>query len=335
MGAAAAGGAAAGGAAAGRGGAAGGGADGRGELTRGASPGVGRPLEMRAGAGSAGAGSAAAGATSAGAGAETGSAGVGSGSAGACAGAGSTSATGAGATGASGSTGAAFFAAFFAGFGAASPPSAASAAFVAFFAAFLTGFGSSGCSGRVSPSRSARRRRRSACASMRVLEWLFTPTPITSQSVIISAFVIPSSLASSCTLMFFAKPLSAFHRHRCAGLIPGDRQFFHFGDNAFECDLQRPRYFGGHRSAPRPVEGPAGDRGAQALGRAHPRSPSGCRAADDRAGRPHRAAHQLGLRPAGAAAHTGADRCSSTVRRRHHLLPAPRRQRRPVRTRGR
>jgi hypothetical protein len=72
-------------------------------------------------------------------------------------------------------------------------------------APFLAGLTSSGCSGRVNPSFSARRRRRSACASMSVLEWLFTPTPIRSASSIISVFVMPSSFASSCTRMFFAK----------------------------------------------------------------------------------------------------------------------------------
>jgi hypothetical protein len=40
----------------------------------------------------------------------------------------------------------------------------------AFFVAALTGLGSSGCSGRVRPSFSARRRRRSPCASMSVDE---------------------------------------------------------------------------------------------------------------------------------------------------------------------
>jgi hypothetical protein len=71
---------------------------------------------------------------------------------------------------------AAFFAtaflatAFFAGFSASSVPSfvlaAAFFAGVFFAAAFFSGFGSSGCSSRMRPSRSARRRTRSACASM-------------------------------------------------------------------------------------------------------------------------------------------------------------------------
>jgi hypothetical protein len=67
----------------------------------------------------------------------------------------------------------------------------------AFLAGFFSGFGSSGCSSRVSPSRWARRRTMSAYASLRDEEWLFTGTPRTPQRSITSAFVIPSSLASS------------------------------------------------------------------------------------------------------------------------------------------
>jgi hypothetical protein len=78
----------------------------------------------------------------------------------------------------------------------------AAAAFLA--AAFLTGFGSSGCSSRVRPSRTARRRIMSAYASLSDDEWLFTGTPSADARSIASAFVIPSSLASSCTRMFFA-----------------------------------------------------------------------------------------------------------------------------------
>jgi len=40
---------------------------------------------------------------------------------------------------------------------------------------------------------------------MIVEEWLFAPTPIASASDMISALVIPSSLASSCIRMFFDK----------------------------------------------------------------------------------------------------------------------------------
>jgi hypothetical protein len=82
--------------------------------------------------------------------------------------------------GASGSAAAFFAAAFFAG-------------------AFLAGFTSSGCSGRVRPSRSARRRSRSACASMIDDDWLLASTPIALHRPSSSVFVIPSSLASSCT----------------------------------------------------------------------------------------------------------------------------------------
>jgi hypothetical protein len=80
-------------------------------------------------------------------------------------------------TGSAAAGAAAFFAAaFLAGLGesVAVPTSGAASSTVgaaAFFAAaFFTGLGSSGCSGRVRPSRSARRRRRSACASMSVDE---------------------------------------------------------------------------------------------------------------------------------------------------------------------
>lgn len=72
----------------------------------------------------------------------------------------------------------AFLTAFFAGFSASSP-SAFGAAFLtaAFFAAFFTGLGSSGCTSRTKPSRSARRRTRSACASMTVDDCVLTAMP--------------------------------------------------------------------------------------------------------------------------------------------------------------
>lgn len=161
-----------------------------------ASPGAGRPLEItrsdviaRAGsaggattagaaAGSGAAAGAAAGATAAGA-STPGSAGAGS------------AGSGAGAAGSSSTTGASA-ASCFAGLAA------------AFFAGFFSGLGSSGCSGRVSPSRSARRRMRSAWASMIDEEWLFNPMPRLSLNARTSALVMPSSLASSCTRMFFA-----------------------------------------------------------------------------------------------------------------------------------
>ena len=77
-------------------------------------------------------------------------------------------------------------------------------------AAFLTGLTSWGCWGRVRPSRSARRRTRSACCSIMVEEWVFAPTPRALERSIISALVIPSSLASSCIRMFFDKTSTAF-----------------------------------------------------------------------------------------------------------------------------
>lgn len=111
---------------------------------------------------------------------------------------------------------AAFFAAaFFAGafFAGAFSPSALSAsafgaaAFLvaAFFAAaFFTGFSSSGCASRFSPSRSALRRTRSACASSIEEETLRTSMPIDFERSRASLFVRPSSLASSAILIFLA-----------------------------------------------------------------------------------------------------------------------------------
>ena len=69
--------------------------------------------------------------------------------------------------------GAFLVAAFFAGV--ASPSSVFFAA--AFFAAFLTGLASCGCVSRIKPSRLARERTRSACWSMMVDDWVFTPMP--------------------------------------------------------------------------------------------------------------------------------------------------------------
>lgn len=107
-----------------------------------------------------------------------------------------------------------FAAAFFTGLSASPPASAAlTAAFLAgafFAAAFFSGFGSSGCSSRTRPSRSARRRTRSACASMIDDEWLFTSIPMTRQRSTASLLVRPSSLASSWTRMFFGNLTSAF-----------------------------------------------------------------------------------------------------------------------------
>ncbi len=89
-----------------------------------------------------------------------------------------------------------------------------------FLAAFLTGFGSSGCSSRVRPSRSARRRSMSAYASCRDDEGALAATPAAPARSSTSLLVIPSSLASSWTRIFFAGTfrfnlsLSSFP-HRC------------------------------------------------------------------------------------------------------------------------
>ena len=85
--------------------------------------------------------------------------------------------------------------------------SVAPAFFVVFAAAFtgFAGFSSTGCSARISPSRSARRRTRSACASSMLDEWLFTPIPSATARSSVSLLVIPSSLASSWRRIFAGK----------------------------------------------------------------------------------------------------------------------------------
>jgi hypothetical protein len=105
------------------------------------------------------------------------------------------SATGAGATSGSVTATAAGSSAFAAAF------------FVVLAAAFagLAGLASSGCSGRISPSRSARRRTRSACASSMLEEWLLTPIPSATERSSVSLLVIPSSLASSWRRIFAGK----------------------------------------------------------------------------------------------------------------------------------
>jgi hypothetical protein len=47
------------------------------------------------------------------------------------------------------------------------------------------------------------RRTRSAWASSMLEEWVLTPIPSASDKSSVSWFVIPSSLASSCTRIFF------------------------------------------------------------------------------------------------------------------------------------
>jgi hypothetical protein len=74
---------------------------------------------------------------------------------------------------------------------------AASAGPDADFVAALLAAGSSGCTGRRSPSASALRRTRSACASSMEEEWLLTPIPRDKASSRPSLLVRPSSLASS------------------------------------------------------------------------------------------------------------------------------------------
>jgi hypothetical protein len=65
-------------------------------------------------------------------------------------------------------------------------------------AAALTGCSASaGCASRIRPSRCARRRTRSACASTMLEEWLLTPIPSASHRSRVSLLVRPSSLANS------------------------------------------------------------------------------------------------------------------------------------------
>lgn len=113
---------------------------------------------------------------------------------------------------------------------------ATSSGFVAavFLAAdFLAGLGSSGCCSRISPSRSARRRTRSACASMIDEECVLTPIPRSKHRSRHSLLVSPSSLASSWTRSFAARgnPFLVFaHRGRRRALYP--RAWSSTGTNA-------------------------------------------------------------------------------------------------------
>ena len=74
----------------------------------------------------------------------------------------------------------------------------------AFLATFFSGLCSSGCSGRVKPSRWARLVTMSAYASASDDEGPFAATPSVEQRLRTSAFVIPSSFASSWILIFLA-----------------------------------------------------------------------------------------------------------------------------------
>ena len=74
--------------------------------------------------------------------------------------------------------------------------------------AFLPGLTSSGCTSRFNPSRSARRVTMSAYASASEDDGPLAATPSTLQRSRTSAFVIPSSFASSWILIFFAATLS-------------------------------------------------------------------------------------------------------------------------------
>jgi len=147
-------------------------------------------------------------------------------------GAGAGAGVGAGAS-AAGSTGAA-------GAGAGDASSPGSADLAGAFAA-LAGFaGSSGWTSRMRPSRSALRRTRSACASSMLEECVFTPIPSDTQRSSVSLFVIPSSLASSCTRFFAAKFLVQSFGGRLRGRAAalGHTTAFHPRTNPGGCTIR-------------------------------------------------------------------------------------------------
>ena len=102
---------------------------------------------------------------------------------------------------AAGSAGASLAAGAAAGSAAAAAGSDAEDFLVAFVAlsglSALAGLSCSGWTSRISPSRSALRRTRSAWASSMLDEWLFAPIPSASQRSSVSLLVSPSSRASS------------------------------------------------------------------------------------------------------------------------------------------
>ena len=101
-----------------------------------------------------------------------------------------------------------------AGAGAVSAGASGAAAFLVALAGLP---GSSGWTSRTMPSRSALRRTRSAWASSMLEEWVLTPIPSVPQRSSVSLFVIPSSLASSCTRFFAAKFLVQSFRGSICG----------------------------------------------------------------------------------------------------------------------
>ena len=141
-------------------------------------------------------------------------------------------------------------------------------------AAFFAGFGSSGCSGRVRPSRMARRRTMSAYASLSDDEWLFTGTPSLTESSTASALVMPSSLASSCTRMFFGHAsdqpfLRPDSRHLVSTLSgrPSIACNSRTSDSIARAGICRP---------PRPIERSPADRRRHAFRAAEPCTTPGC-----------------------------------------------------------
>jgi hypothetical protein len=184
--------------------------------------------------------------------------------------------------------------------------------------------GSVGCSWRTRPSRSARRRTRSACASSIPEECVFTPMPSAKQRSRHSLFVSPSSLASSWTRIFAAKffltsPSSYRWARTAQGLVriaaPYPRADRMTGTNTLSSvpakgPCERLTTLGHHSARIKRV-------GAQ------PRTASrNCTAWHGGSVGRTAKTHQLCLRSAPPAADTGADRALRTIRRRR-VLPKP------------
>jgi hypothetical protein len=69
-------------------------------------------------------------------------------------------------------------------------------------------------------------------------DWFFASTPIVLHKSSSSVLVIPSSLASSWTRMFFAKTQSAFRWRHALGNSPRDRQLSHVESGGTQCFFQ-------------------------------------------------------------------------------------------------
>ena len=198
----------------------------------------------------------------------------------------------------------------------------AGAAFLAaafFGAAFLTGLGSSGCSSRLSPSRSARRVTMSAYASASDDDGPFAATPSTPHRSRTSAFVIPSSFASSWILIFLAATLSIQpFTVVFASQMPESLRisFVLVVDVTAATFSDRPHVVGCELDAPRPCERTPCDGRIETLRLdstgatrtpTHPRTSAVAGAVDDDARRRFRDSHERGLWASLTAAETAAN----------------------------